>query len=105
MAPAPIAGVPLDGKRVLSTHKLAIGGAAWQMLGRLPAGHASAVWEFQNPTIRDPAGVVAEGSILLTLGRRLDGVLHGDLTVSAFAERSLLVRLSLQFDAFRPRRN
>ena len=85
--------------RVLSTYQMAIGGHAWRVLGRSPSGHATATWEFQNPAIRDPAGDVAEGSLLLQLRRRLDGVLHDDFTVHAFAGRALRVRLSLQLDA------
>ncbi len=85
--------------RVLSTYQLAIGGYAWSPLGRSPSGHATATWHFQNPTVRTPSGEVAEGSLLLTLRRRLDGVLHDDLAVRTFAQRPLHLRFSLQLDA------
>ncbi|MBI4493499.1 MAG: amylo-alpha-1,6-glucosidase [Chloroflexi bacterium] len=85
--------------RVLSTYRLAIGGHAWRLLGRSRSGHATAQWEFQNPPLRDPTGDLAAGSLLLSLRRRLDGVLHDDLVVRAFAGRPVRARLSLQLDA------
>ena len=85
--------------RVLSTYRLGIGGDAWQLLGRSRLGQASAQWEFQNPRIRDPAGDVLPGTLLLSLRRRLDRVLHDDLTIQSFSDHPLRIGFSLQLDA------
>jgi hypothetical protein len=85
--------------RVLSTYRIAIGDHAWQLLGRSRPDHASAQWTFQSPAIRDPAGNVPEGTLFLSLRRRLDGVLRDDLTVSSFRAQPIRTRFTLQLDA------
>ena len=59
--------------RMLSTYQLGIAGNAWRLLGRSRSGHGTGYWEFQNPPLRDPAGDIAAGTLLLSLRRRLDG--------------------------------
>ncbi|MEW6612576.1 MAG: glycogen debranching N-terminal domain-containing protein [Pseudomonadota bacterium] len=85
--------------RVLSTYRLGVGGQAWRLLGRSRSGHATAQWEFQNPHIRDPGGDLPAGTLLLSLRRRLDGVLHDDYAIRAFGDRAVRVRLTIQMDA------
>ncbi|HZU06363.1 MAG TPA: glycogen debranching N-terminal domain-containing protein [Chloroflexota bacterium] len=85
--------------RVLSTYQLMVGGQAWQLLGRSRSGHATALWEFQNPPIRGATGDhIPQGTMLLSLRRRLDGVLHDDLRLAVF-ERPVQVQLTLLLDA------
>lgn len=85
--------------RVLSTYRLSIGGKPWMLLGRSRIGRATACWEFQNPAIRDPFGTIPAGHILLSLRRRVDGVVHDDLRVTAHYTRPMKIRLTLQIDA------
>jgi glycogen debranching enzyme len=85
--------------RVLSTYRLEVGGKAWQLLGHSRAGYATASWEFQNQAIRQPGGEIPAGTLLLSLRRRLDGVLHDDLTLRSFGEAPLRLRLTVQLDA------
>ena len=85
--------------RMLSTYRIAVSGAPWQRLGRSRVGHGTAQWEFQNSAIRDPAGDIPAGRLLLSLKRRVDGILHDDLLVRAFGDRPLRVRLTLHLDA------
>jgi glycogen debranching enzyme len=85
--------------RVLSTYRIAIGGSAWRLIGRSRSGHATGRWEFQNPLIRDPAGDIPAGTLLFSLRRRLDGVLHDDVQICSFVGRPVRPRLSFQLDA------
>jgi glycogen debranching enzyme len=85
--------------RVLSTYRLSIGGTPWILLGRSRIGRATACWEFQNPAMRDPLGTIPAGRLLLSLRRRVDGVMHDDLWVSAYHTRPVKIRLTLQIDA------
>jgi glycogen debranching enzyme len=85
--------------RVLSTYRIGIGGHPWQVLGRTQSGRATARWEFQNPAIRDPAGDIVASTLLCSLRRRVDGVLHDDLRIRSFALRPIRARLSMQIDA------
>ena len=85
--------------RVLSTYRLSIGGKPWLLLGRSRIGRATACWEFQNPAIRDPFGEIPAGHLLLSLRRRVDGVVHDDLRVASYHPRTVKIRLTLQIDA------
>lgn len=87
--------------RVLSTYRLSIGGQPWHLLGRTLDGHTAARWEYQNPHIRDAQGEIPAGSLLLSLTRELSGkgILRDELRVSAFLERRVRTRLTLQLDA------
>jgi glycogen debranching enzyme len=84
--------------RVLSTYRVTVGGRPWRLLGRSPLGSATAQWEYQNPPIRDSAGEIPAGTLLLSLRRRLDGALHDDLHIRVF-DRPVQVPLTLQLDA------
>jgi glycogen debranching enzyme len=85
--------------RVLSTYRLSVNSHAWRLLGRSRGGHGTAQWEFLNPCIRDPTGDIPEGRLLLSVRRRVDGVVHDDLRLCAFVMREVKIRLSLQIDA------
>ncbi|HEX5502095.1 MAG TPA: glycogen debranching N-terminal domain-containing protein [Thermomicrobiales bacterium] len=85
--------------RVLSTYLLGVSGQAWHAVSRARVGHATATWEFTNPLVRDPTGDLPPSTLLLSLRRRLDGVLHDDLRLRAFAGRPVRVRLTLHLDA------
>jgi glycogen debranching enzyme len=84
--------------RVLSTYRITMGGRPWRLLGRSPLGSATAQWEYENPPIRDSAGDIPAGTLLLSLRRRLDGALHDDLHIRVF-DRPVQVPLTLQLDA------
>jgi glycogen debranching enzyme len=85
--------------RVLSTYRIMIGDHSWHLLGRSLSGHSTARWEYQNPPIRDAYGVIPAGMLLLSLRRRVDGVLHDDLHILSFVDRSVCVQLTVQLDA------
>ena len=85
--------------RLLSTYRLSVNDHAWRLLGRSRGGHGTGQWEFQNPTIRDAAGDIPEGHLLLSLRRRVDGLVHDDLRLHAFVMRQIKIRLTLQIDA------
>src|SRR5919205_851562 len=61
--------------RVLSTYQLLISGQSWRKLSRSHFGHGTAQWEYQNRPMRDAAGEIGAGTLLLTLRRRVDGAL------------------------------
>ena len=84
--------------RVLSTYRVNVGGRPWRLLGRSPLGSATAQWEYENRPIRDSAGDIPAGTLLLSLRRRLDGALHDDLHIRVF-DRPVQVQLTLQLDA------
>ncbi|WP_447978279.1 amylo-alpha-1,6-glucosidase [Candidatus Nitrospira bockiana] len=85
--------------RVLSTYRLSVNGQPWHLLGRSLLGRATARWEFQNAAFRDARGEIPRGHVLLSLRRRVDGILHDDLRLCAYHERPLKLRLTLQLDA------
>src|SRR6266702_6609255 len=85
--------------RVLSTYQLLISGQTWRLLGRSHFGHGTAHWEYQNRPLRDAAGEIEAGTLLLTLRRRVDCALHDDLHLQAFAQRSVKLQLTLHLDA------
>src|SRR6266566_5765700 len=85
--------------RVLSTYQIRVSGQPWRLLGRSHYGHGSAQWEFQNRPLRDAAGEIPAGALLLTLRRRVDCALHDDLHLQAFAERAVTLQFTLQLDA------
>jgi len=85
--------------RVLSTYRLSVNDHAWRLLGRSRGGHGTAQWEFLNPAMRDPSGDIPEGRMLLSLRRRVDGILHDDLRLCAFVMREVKIRLTIQLDA------
>ncbi|MHB1131817.1 MAG: amylo-alpha-1,6-glucosidase [Chloroflexota bacterium] len=85
--------------RVLSTYQLALGGGSWRLLGYARLGPASAQWEYENQQLAEPGGELPEGTLSLTLRRRLDGALHDDLTVRSFALRPVQARLTVRLDA------
>ncbi|MGE5522389.1 MAG: glycogen debranching N-terminal domain-containing protein [Rhodospirillaceae bacterium] len=85
--------------RVLSTYKYQLNGNAWTLLGHARTGHGSAQWHFQNAAMRDDHGLLDAGTIAFTLNRRVDGALHDDFEVHAFAQRQVRVRFILQLDA------
>src|SRR6266702_62722 len=78
--------------RVLSTYQIRVNGQRWRLLGRSHYGHGSAQWEFQNRPLRDAAGQIQEGTLLLTLRRRVDCALHDDLHLMAFADRPVKIQ-------------
>ncbi len=84
--------------RLLSTYKFDVNGCSWQLLGRSSLGHASAQWHFQNRTLRDAQGTIEAGSIVFTLERRVDGVLHDDWRIISFAQRQVQLRFIVQLD-------
>lgn len=92
-------GLFVGDTRVLSTYRMWVSGVPWHLLGRSRSGQATAHWEFHNSTIRDPSGDIPEGRVLFSLHRRIDGVLHDDLQVSAFHDRPIKARLTIQPDA------
>ena len=85
--------------RVLSTYHIRVSGQAWHLLGRSHFGHGTAQWEYQNRLLRDAAGEIGAGTLLLTLRRRVDCALHDDLHLQAFAERPVRLQFTLQLDA------
>jgi glycogen debranching enzyme len=85
--------------RVLSTYQVLVSGQAWRLLGRSHLGHGTAQWEYQNRSLRDAAGEIGDGTLLLTLRRRVDCALHDDLHLQAFAERAVTIQFTLQLDA------
>src|SRR5438876_915615 len=85
--------------RVLSTYQIRVSGQAWRLLGRSHFGHGTAQWEYQNRPLRDAAGQIQEGTLLLTLRRRVDCALHDDLHLQAYAERPVKLQFTLQLDA------
>jgi glycogen debranching enzyme len=85
--------------RVLSTYRLAVGGSAWQLLGRERSSSCSARWNFQNPAIRDLSGEIPAGILFLSLTRTVARVLHDDLRLCTFHDRPVRVQLKLQLDA------
>src|SRR5437763_3810453 len=85
--------------RVLSTYQVLVSGQVWRLLGRSRYGHGSAQWEYQNRPLRDAAGESPAGTLLLTLRRRVDCVLHDDLHLQTFAHRPVKLQFTLQLDA------
>jgi glycogen debranching enzyme len=85
--------------RVLSTHRLAINGRPWQLLGRARPDTRSGVWDYQNARFATPSGEVAPQTLHLRLERRVDRALHERLIVRSFADRRVRATLSLQVDA------
>ena len=85
--------------RVLSTYQILVSGQSWRMLGRSHYGHGTAQWEYQNRPLRDAAGEIPAGALLLTLRRRVDCALHDDLHLVTFAERAVRLQVTLQLDA------
>ncbi len=85
--------------RVLSTYQVRVNGHSWHLLGRSHHGHGSAQWKYQNRPLRDVAGEVSAGALLLTLRRRVDCALHDDLHLQAFAQRAVRLQFTLQLDA------
>lgn len=85
--------------RVISSYRLAANGHAWRLLGRSRLGHGTAQWEFENTNMRDPGGDILPGELLLSLRRRVDGVMHDDLSVQTFGTRQYHIRLTLLLDA------
>ena len=85
--------------RVLSTYQVRASGHAWRLLGRSQYGHGTARWEFQNRLLRDVVGNIPEGTLLLSLKRRVDGALHDDLHLQVFTERAVKLQFTLQLDA------
>src|SRR5216110_2620495 len=85
--------------RVLSTYQIRVSGQTWRLLGRSHFGHGTAQWEYQNRPLRDTTGQIQEGTLLLTLRRRVDCALHDDLHLQAFAERPVKLQFTLQLDA------
>lgn len=84
---------------MLSTYKFQVGGNAWTLLGQARTGHGSAQWHFQNPTLRDERGLLEAGTLALSLSRRVDGAMHDDFALQAYAQRPVLCRFTLQLDA------
>jgi len=85
--------------RVLSTYRIALNGAAWQLLGRERFNSSMARWTYQNPTLSGPDGKIAEGTLLFSLQRQVIGALRDDLCILAFPEHPIHVRLTLQLDS------
>src|SRR6266480_6343571 len=85
--------------RVLSTYQVLVSGQVWRLLGRSRYGHGSAQWEYQNRPLRDAAGEIPAGTLLLTLRRRVDCVLHDDLHMQTFGHRPVKLQFTLQLDA------
>lgn len=85
--------------RMLSTYKYQLGGTAWTLLGHVRTGHGSAQWHFQNPALRDEYGLLEPGTLAMTLCRRIDGALHDDFDLQAYAQRRVLFRFVLHLDA------
>lgn len=85
--------------RVLSTYKYQANGNAWTLLGEARTGHGSAQWHFQNASFRDEHGLLEAGTLALTVNRRVDGALHDDFEVQAYAQRRTHFRFILQLDA------
>src|SRR5213080_1970715 len=85
--------------RVLSTYQIRVSGQTWRLLGRSHFGHGTAQWEYQNRPLRDAAGEIGAGTLLLTLRRRVDCALHDDLHLQAFANRAVKLQFTLQLDA------
>jgi glycogen debranching enzyme len=85
--------------RVLSTYQLLVSGQTWNVLGHSRTGHGTARWEYQNRKLRDAAGEIEAGTLLLTLRRRVDGALHDDLHLQSFANRPVTIQCTLQLDA------
>lgn len=85
--------------RVLSTYQIRVSGQAWHLLGRSHFGHGTAQWEYQNRPLRDAVGQIQEGTLLLTLRRRVDCALHDDLHLQNYAERPVTIQVTLQLDA------
>src|SRR5437762_856333 len=71
--------------RMLSTYQVLVSGQSWRMLGRSHDGHGTAQWNYQNRPLRDAAGEIPAGALLLTLRRRVDCALHDDLHLVAYA--------------------
>jgi glycogen debranching enzyme len=84
---------------VLSTYQILVSGQTWNLLGRSHFGHGTAQWEYQNRLLRDAAGEVGAGTLLLTLRRRVDCALHDDLHLQAFTERPVTIQFTLHLDA------
>lgn len=85
--------------RVVSTYRTAIAGQPWQMLSRARLGAGAIEWTYQSPALQGPRGEVPEGTVMLTLKRRLGGALHDDYTLAAFTQGTFLTRLQLHIDA------
>src|SRR5205085_7798352 len=85
--------------RVISTYQIRVSGQAWRLLGRSHFGHGTAQWEYQNRPLRDAVGEIPAGTLLLTLRRRVDCALHDDLHLQTFAERPVMIQVTLQLDA------
>ncbi|HEU4620085.1 MAG TPA: glycogen debranching N-terminal domain-containing protein, partial [Gammaproteobacteria bacterium] len=85
--------------RVLSTYKFQVCGSAWTLLGQARTGHGTAHWHFQNPALRDELGLLESGTVAMTLSRRIDGALHDDFDVQAYAQRRVFLRFGLQLDS------
>lgn len=84
--------------RVLSTYQLRINGRPWRLLGRSRPDPSTGRWEFQNPPLKDPATITDEGSLLLSLERKVSDSLQDRLRVFSFSDRPARFRLSLQLD-------
>jgi glycogen debranching enzyme len=85
--------------RVLSTYRFTVAGHPWRLLSRVRRSPSRAQWDMQNPTIRTPGADLPEGTLHLRHSRRVSGAMHDDLTVTSYAERSVVLRLALQLDA------
>src|SRR5947207_15467376 len=65
--------------RVLSTYQVLVSGQDWRLLGRSRYGHGSAQWEYQTRPLRDAAGQIPAGPLMLTPRRPVACVLPDDL--------------------------
>jgi len=103
--------------RVLSTYRISVSGHMFQLLSRSRTGQAEAHWEFQNPSLRTAFGEIEEGTLLLSLSRKLEDRLYDQLRLISFARERIRIRMVLQIDSdfsdifevkegsFRPRLN
>jgi glycogen debranching enzyme len=85
--------------RVLSTYRTSIGGQPWQPLGRHREGPGTASWQFQNAFFRESSGDVAEGTLLLSIRRRVAAAMHDDVLIRAFPDRLIRTSFVMQLDA------
>lgn len=92
-------GFFVEDTRVLSTYQIRINGHSWHPLGYARTGHGSAIWEFENPEVRDVGGILPAGALGFTLRRRLARVLHDDLSIRSFLNYPLLIPFLLELDA------
>jgi glycogen debranching enzyme len=85
--------------RVLSSYRFVVAGHSPRLLSRSRRSQSSAQWDFQNPTLRTPSGVLTEGTLHIRLRRRVDGALCDDWQVCAYVDEPLAICLALQLDA------